>query len=120
VAVDRIDPIAAGLPRPPLDQFDDPLRRAGTWQVQKHLGPSVGPRCKECLEPERSSRKSCERERTDRRLIDTMSVLVGALIIIFGALAVAAIHEFASSKMLAVFLQLVLLAAVVGIFLWLR
>jgi hypothetical protein len=49
-----------------------------------------------------------------------MSVLVGALIIIFGALAVAAIHEYVSSKTLAVFLQLIFLAAVVGIFLWLR
>jgi hypothetical protein len=48
-----------------------------------------------------------------------MLVLVGVLIIILGALAVAAIHENVPSKTLAVFLQLVLLAAVVGIFLWL-
>ena len=49
-----------------------------------------------------------------------MFVSVGALIIIFGAFAVSAIHEYVSSKTLAVFLQLVFLAAVVGIFLWRR
>jgi hypothetical protein len=49
-----------------------------------------------------------------------MSVLIGASIIIFGAFAVAAIHQYVPSKALAVFLQLVMLAAVVGIFLWLR
>ena len=47
-------------------------------------------------------------------------MLIGALIIIFGAFAVAAIHEYVPSKIVAVFLQLVLLAALVGIFLWLR
>jgi hypothetical protein len=49
-----------------------------------------------------------------------MFVLIGALIIIFGAFAVAAIHEYVPGKTLAVFLQLALLAPVVGIFIWLR
>jgi hypothetical protein len=35
-------------------------------------------------------------------------------------LTVAAIYEYVPSKTLAVFLQVVMLAAVVGIFLWLR
>jgi hypothetical protein len=34
--------------------------------------------------------------------------------------SVAAIYEYVPSKTLAVFLQVVMLAAVVGIFLWLR
>ena len=49
-----------------------------------------------------------------------MFVSIGALIIILGAFAVAAIHQYVPSKTLAAFLQLVLRAAVVGISLWLR
>ena len=49
-----------------------------------------------------------------------MLVLIGALIVVVGAFAVAAIHEYVPSKTLAVFLQLVLLAAAIGIFIWLR
>jgi len=32
---------AAVLPRPPVDKFDDALRRAGAGQVQKHMGKGI-------------------------------------------------------------------------------
>jgi hypothetical protein len=49
-----------------------------------------------------------------------MHVLIGALIIIVGALAVAAIEEYVDSVPPAILLQVVFLAAMVGIFIWLR
>jgi hypothetical protein len=49
-----------------------------------------------------------------------MLVLIGALLIIIGAFAMAAIYKLIDSLLLATILQLVLLAAVIGIFTWLR
>ena len=49
-----------------------------------------------------------------------MLVLIAALIIIVGAFAVAAIQEYIDSRPLAIVLQVVLLAVLVGIFIWLR
>jgi hypothetical protein len=49
-----------------------------------------------------------------------MYVLIGILIIVSGAVAVAVIHHRVASLPLAVFLQIVLLAAAVAIFIWFR
>jgi hypothetical protein len=49
-----------------------------------------------------------------------MLVLIGALLIIIGAFAMAEIYKSVDSLVLATILQLVLLAAVIGIFIWLR
>jgi hypothetical protein len=49
-----------------------------------------------------------------------MLVLIAALIIIVGAFAVAAIQEYIDSTPLAVVLQVVLFAVLVGIFIWPR
>jgi hypothetical protein len=49
-----------------------------------------------------------------------MIVLIGALMIVVGSLALAAIHEYVRSMPLAVILQLALLTAVVAIFILLR
>jgi hypothetical protein len=49
-----------------------------------------------------------------------MFVSIAVLLIVVAALTVAAIHRFIDSFVLAALLQLVLLAAVVGVFLWLR
>jgi len=49
-----------------------------------------------------------------------MLVLIGALIIVVGAFVLAAINEFVDSLPLAVALEILLLAAAVGIFVWLR
>jgi len=49
-----------------------------------------------------------------------MLVLIGALIIVIGAFAVAAIDGFVYNRRLAIVLQIFLLAAAICIFLWLR
>jgi len=49
-----------------------------------------------------------------------MFALIGVLVIVVSAFTVAAIHEYVPNKILAVVLQLVLLAAAIGIFIWLR
>jgi hypothetical protein len=49
-----------------------------------------------------------------------MLVLMSALILIVGAFAVAAIEEYVNRRLLAIVLQVFLLAAVVGIFILLR
>jgi hypothetical protein len=49
-----------------------------------------------------------------------MLVLIGALIIVGGAYAVAAINEFVYNQPLAIVLQILLFAAITGIFAWLR
>jgi hypothetical protein len=49
-----------------------------------------------------------------------MLVLIGALIIIIGAFAMAAITESVYDQRLAIVLQILLLAAIIGIFMWLR
>ena len=49
-----------------------------------------------------------------------MFALIGVLVIVVGAFTVAAIHEYVPNKILAVVLQLVLLSAAIGIFIWLR
>jgi hypothetical protein len=47
-------------------------------------------------------------------------VLIGASIIILGAIAVAAINEFVNSLPLAIALEILLLTGAIGIFMWLR
>ena len=50
-----------------------------------------------------------------------MLVLIGvALIIVVGAIAVAAIDEFVYNRPLAIVIQILLFAAIIGIFAWLR
>jgi len=49
-----------------------------------------------------------------------MLVLIGALIIVVGAFAVAAINEFVSNQLLGIVLQILLLTAAICIFVWLR
>jgi hypothetical protein len=51
---------------------------------------------------------------------DIMYVLIGALIIIVGAFAVAAINEYVDSLLVAIVLQVFLFAIAIGIFVWLR
>ena len=58
--------------------------------------------------------------RESRQVGDTMLVLIGALIIVVGAFALAAINEFVDSLPLAVALEILLLAVAFGIFVWLR
>ena len=55
-----------------------------------------------------------------RQVGDTMLVLIGALIIVVGAFALAAINEFVDSLPLAVALEILLLVVAFGIFVWLR
>jgi hypothetical protein len=52
--------------------------------------------------------------------VDRMFVLIGALIIIVGAFAIAAIHEYVHSVPLAIVLNVAVFAAVVGMSIWLR
>ena len=49
-----------------------------------------------------------------------MLVLIGALIMVVGVFAVAAIDEFVYNRPLAIVLQILLFAAVIYIFAWLR
>ena len=49
-----------------------------------------------------------------------MLVLIGALIIVVGAIAVAAIDEFVYNQPLAIVLQILLFVAAICIFVWLR
>ena len=49
-----------------------------------------------------------------------MLVLIGVLIIVVGAFAVAVIDEYVDNLPLAFVLQILLFAAIVGIFAWLR
>jgi hypothetical protein len=49
-----------------------------------------------------------------------MLVLIGALIIVAGAFAVAAIDEFVYNQPLAIVLQILLFVAAICIFVWLR
>ena len=49
-----------------------------------------------------------------------MSVLIGALIIVLGALAVAAINEYVESIVIAIVVEAFLLAIAISIFVWLR
>jgi hypothetical protein len=49
-----------------------------------------------------------------------MSVLIGALIIVLGALAVAAINEYVESFVIAIVVEAFLLAIAISIFVWLR
>jgi len=58
--------------------------------------------------------------RESRQVGGTMLVLIGALIIVGGAYAVAAINEFVYNQPLAIVLQILLFAAITGIFAWLR
>jgi hypothetical protein len=49
-----------------------------------------------------------------------MFVAIGVLAIVVAAIALAAIYKLIDSFVFTIVLQLVLLAAVVGIFIWLR
>jgi len=49
-----------------------------------------------------------------------MVVLIGVLVIVVAAIAMSAVHRFIDSFLFATLLQLILLAAAVGVFLWLR
>jgi hypothetical protein len=65
-------------------------------------------------------RRRCVLGKNETRLISTMLVLVGILLIILCAIALATIPRFVDNRMLATILELVFLAALIGIFLWLR
>ena len=49
-----------------------------------------------------------------------MSVLIGALIIVIGALVVAIINEYLKSVLVAIVVEVFLLAIATTIFVWLR
>ena len=49
-----------------------------------------------------------------------MSVLIGALIIVVGALGVAAINEYIEDFLIAIVVEVFLLALAISIFVWLR